>query len=179
MVAVRYFLALAEALLFFSLGAFSASVSQARHHERSIFEKRSASEKRWSRRERLDGGLVIPLKVGLKQNNLDRIEEELLAVSDPTSPRYGKHWTPQEVADFFVPSDETIMLVADWLHAAGLDKQRHRLTNGGTWINVNATVNEIESLLDTEYYWHEHDSGARHLGKWLDFSVLSIYFSYD
>ena len=150
------------------------SIKQARYHDRSVFEKRSASEKRWARRGRLDGDLVIPLRIGLKQNNLGRIEEELLAVSDPTSAHYGKHWTPQEVIDFFAPSEETVSLVSDWLHAAGLDKQRHRLTNGRTWLHINATISEVEELLGTEYYWHEHTNGARNLGKTSIYTIARL-----
>ncbi len=29
----------------------------------------------------------------IKQNNVDKLEDELMKVSDPSSPHYGQHWT--------------------------------------------------------------------------------------
>ena len=36
-------------------------------------------------------------------------------VSDPRSPNFGKHWTPEQVYDFFSPDPDTINEVEDWL----------------------------------------------------------------
>jgi tripeptidyl-peptidase-1 len=36
----------------------------------------------------------------IKQRNVDKLEEKLMEVSDPHSPKYGQHWTREEVGEF-------------------------------------------------------------------------------
>lgn len=40
-------------------------------------------------------------------------------VSDPASPNYGNHWTPEEVMDKFSPSEDAVKEVLEWLMDAG------------------------------------------------------------
>ncbi|KAG5346761.1 hypothetical protein C0989_000262, partial [Termitomyces sp. Mn162] len=96
------------------------------------------------------------MRFGLKQENLHRIEEMLLAVSHPQSPTYGQHWTPSAVVETFAPSDDTIAAVANWLTDAGITRERLRLSVSKGWIDLNATVGEIEDLLKTEYHVYTH-----------------------
>ena len=44
-----------------------------------------------------DGRAVLPVRIGLKQNNLDRGYGFLMDVSDPSSPNFGNHWTAEQV----------------------------------------------------------------------------------
>ncbi|KUJ10926.1 uncharacterized protein LY89DRAFT_252365 [Mollisia scopiformis] len=81
-------------------------------------------------------------------------------VSDPSSSNYGKHWTPEKVVEAFAPSKETIDEVKAWLVASGIADTRLSLSNRATWIRVNATIDEAENLLKTNYKEFEHtDSG--------------------
>ena len=135
-----------------------------RFHERSVFEKRSSTlTPGWTRSNRLSPDTVLPLRIGLAQQNLDKLESELLAVSHPESPDYGKHWTLEEVVEFFKPKDESVQLVREWLTAAGLDG-RHKVTNAGNWIEAQVTIKEAEELLEATYHSYEHVSGAKHIG---------------
>ncbi|KAK7001799.1 serine protease S53 [Favolaschia claudopus] len=113
---------------------------------------------------RLNSDHVVPLRVGLQQRNLDRLESLLLSVSHPESPNYGQHWKPEEVVDMFAPSHETIAAVKNWLIDSGLSSERLRLSPSRGWIAVNATAGEVERLLQTEYYVYEHSSGAEQFG---------------
>jgi tripeptidyl-peptidase-1 len=54
-----------------------------------VHEKRSAPPHGWSKRERLSPDTVLPLRFGLAQSNLDKLDEYLLDVSHPDSPNYG------------------------------------------------------------------------------------------
>lgn len=51
------------------------------------------------------------VRVGLKQSNLDKAYKYLMDVSHPSSPNYGKRWTPEQVTEAFAPSDETVSSV--------------------------------------------------------------------
>jgi len=88
-----------------------------------------------------------------------------MQLSDPESDRYGKHMSAKEVGDFFRPSSDSIGSVRDWLHASGIDIDRHEVSPGRGWLKFEATVEELESLLSTEYHVYEHaDSEALHIG---------------
>jgi tripeptidyl-peptidase-1 len=77
---------------------------------------------------------------------MDKLYDELMAVSHPDSPHFGKHWSPQKVADFFRPSQETTDTVKAWLADAGFDPAGFKLANGGHWIEVQSTINQAEQV---------------------------------
>ncbi|KAJ7645116.1 peptidase S8/S53 domain-containing protein [Mycena polygramma] len=111
---------------------------------------------------RLEGHVTLPLKIGLKQKNTDQLPDHLLSVSDPQSPYFGHHWSPERVAQVFAPTNETRDAVAAWLTDAGLGG-RLRFSHNKAWIHVdNATVTKVEALLSTEYHVYAHESGEEH-----------------
>ncbi|KAF8879105.1 subtilisin-like protein [Gymnopilus junonius] len=125
-----------------------------------LHEKRAAEPLDWEVTRRLEADKVIPLRFGLTQQNLHRVEEMLMAVSHPESPTYGQHFKPSEIVDLFAPSDETISTVTKWLSDSGFSRDRLRLSANKGWLAMNATVAEIEELLGAEYYVYTHKSGV-------------------
>ena len=112
-----------------------------------VHESRSPSSfSAWSISHKPAGYQLLPVRIGLKQSNMHRLHDELMAVSDPTSATYGQHWSPEQVMDFFRPSQDTHDAVSAWLADAGFDRQRIRVHPGGHWIEVNATVAETEQV---------------------------------
>lgn len=101
----------------------------------------------------------------MKQANIDRLEEFLLDVSHPHSPNYGKHWSPKQIAETFAPSQDSIDAVIDWLDSEGLSRDRIKLSNSKGWVQIDATVEEVEKLLDAEYYLYTHEYGHQHIGR--------------
>ncbi|KAI0058458.1 subtilisin-like protein [Artomyces pyxidatus] len=128
-----------------------------------LHEKRAAEPRGWEAR-RLDADKVLPVRIGLKQQNMDQLQDVLVSVSHPSSESYGKHWTPQQVADFFAPSTESIDSVKEWLASNGFSADRIRVSPSKGWIEVNATVAEAEDLLNTEYHIYSHPSGHEQIG---------------
>jgi tripeptidyl-peptidase-1 len=62
-----------------------------------VHEKRETQHQQWSRRDvQLNRDAVIPLSIGLAQQNLDKGYEFLMDVSHPESPNYGKHWSMEK-----------------------------------------------------------------------------------
>ncbi|KAF7336098.1 Tripeptidyl-peptidase sed1 [Mycena venus] len=112
---------------------------------------------------RLEGHVAVPLKVGLKQQNTDHLATHLLSVSDPQSPYFGQHWSAEKVAQVFAPGNESRDAVTAWLIGAGFDEERLRISHNKAWVHVeNATVDEVEALLATEYHVYQHESGEEH-----------------
>lgn len=74
-----------------------------------LHERRNAAPRgSWRPTGRVDPDGVIPVRIGLKQSNLDLGAERLTAVSHPDSEHYGKHLSEQEVHDLFAPSEHTV-----------------------------------------------------------------------
>lgn len=130
-----------------------------------LHEKRAEIPRGWEQTRRLEGDAILPMRFGLTQNNIDRIEDVLMDVSAPDSKNYGKHWKTEDIVDFFAPSRSTIEAVRDWLHEAGITADRQRLSASKGWIHVNATAAEVEELLKTEYHVWTDLEGAERPGK--------------
>ncbi|KAM0748741.1 subtilisin-like protein [Meredithblackwellia eburnea MCA 4105] len=145
--------------------AFTYGIQAVRTGAWHLVEKRSALPASWKRHR--DGPAPrhsFKLSIGLRQSNLDRLDRELLAVSNPDSAEYGKHWKKDQVATFFQPPPATISSVQSWLIGEGFRRSDFRLSRGQTWITVNLTVEEAENLLKTTYNFYEHETGGIRLG---------------
>lgn len=117
------------------------------------------------RRHRAPPTTTLPVRIGFSQNNLDVAHALLMELSDPESSKYGQHMSSKEVGDFFRPSTESIGSVRDWLHASGIEIDRHQVSPGRGWLKFNATIEELESLLATEYHVYEHsETEELHIG---------------
>lgn len=57
-----------------------------------LHEKRDGVPHQWGKRDRAAGHEVMPIRIGLRQRNLEHAERYMYEVSDPTSPNFGKTW---------------------------------------------------------------------------------------
>lgn len=130
-----------------------------------VHEKRTQVPPGWSQARRLDPIFTIPLRIALKQNNIESIATYLYDVSHPKSPNYGKHWTAGDIARTFEPADETIETVRSWLVASGIEEDRIVLGRTKGWIQVDVTAKEAEQLMNAEYNVYTHASGKEHVGE--------------
>ncbi len=146
-----------------------------------VHEKRTdlPSPRISARRPPLD--LAFPLRIGLKQRNLEDLPGHLLAVSDPTSPTYGRHWSSEQVVEAFSPSSHSVNSVKRWLVDSGIEESRIRMRANKAWLDVqNATIREVEKLLRTEYQVLKRESGEETIGMispylLLGFMLINIF----
>ncbi|KAF4617122.1 hypothetical protein D9613_005784 [Agrocybe pediades] len=130
-----------------------------------LHEKRAMEPVDWVKSRPLDADWILPMRFGLAQQNLDKIEDMLMSVSHPSSPRFNQHFTPEEIRETFAPSEESINSVTDWLVGAGIAKDRLRLSGNKGWIHLDATVDEAERLLKAEYHVYTHaGTGSEQIG---------------
>ncbi|KAF8526061.1 subtilisin-like protein [Hysterangium stoloniferum] len=130
---------------------------------RRVFEKRDSLPFNWVKSHKPDPSLVFPVRIGLKQENIDKLETFLNEISHPESSRYGQHWTPDQIAETFAPTAETIDRVHKWLTSSGIAADRVIKGKNKAWVKFNATVKEMEKLLDCEYMVYRHGSGTEHI----------------
>ena len=151
------------------LPVFLASYAAAAPSPRAnhvVHETRAVEPLDWVLSRRLESHKVLPMRFGLVQQNIHRLEELLLEVSHPESPKYGQHYTPAEIVKTFTPSHETISAVTNWLVNSGFSRDRLKLSANKGWIHVNATTAEVEDLLDAEYHVYSHPStGSEQIGE--------------
>ncbi|THH05901.1 hypothetical protein EW145_g4459 [Phellinidium pouzarii] len=148
--------------LLLASGAFAIPSPRANH---VLHEKRAMEPSDWVQTRRVEPDRVLPLRIGLSQSNIDKLEEMLMAVSHPKSPDYGKHWAPEQVVDTFAPNSKAVNAVKDWLSSFGFSDERMRLSPSKGWLEVlNATTEEVEDLLSTEYHVYTHvETGAEQI----------------
>lgn len=150
---------------FVALGALVASTIAAPSSSHVQHEKREYLPPGWERHEKLANHEVIPLRFALSQSNLDKADGFLMDVSHPDSPNFGKHWTAQQIAETFAPSQESVETVTAWLKNSGIAPERIRKSQSLGWLHLNATVAEAEDLLKTEFFLHKHaQTGKPHVG---------------
>ncbi|KAK3362478.1 Pro-kumamolisin, activation domain-containing protein [Lasiosphaeria hispida] len=129
-----------------------------------IHEKRHTATRmheKWSKKGRAEASAPLTLRIGLKQRNLERVEEFMNAVSHPGSETYAKHWTPEQVAEVFAPSDEGVAETEQWLAGEGIAAELISKSSGRGWIRLDTTVGEAEALLDAVYNVYESDGGLQ------------------
>ena len=150
-----HFLALFSAAL---AGLAAAAPSPDPH---VLHEKRDGEPVSWTRHARAIKSQVLPIRIGLKQRNLHHVNRFIDEVADPDSPKFGKHWTAEQVANMFAPAKETSDRTVEWLTNSGISSSRIKHSVGRNWIEFSGTVEEAERLFDTEYHiYKQKESGG-------------------
>lgn len=126
---------------------------------------------KWVQGDRVASHVKLPVRVGLKQNAeaLEKAPEWLMDVSHPESPRYGMHWTSEDIVEAFKPSSDSVDAVRDWI-AETIDVQKQRITHSDNkaWLAFDATAAQLESLVRTRFHEHHHEgyvAGRQCLGR--------------
>lgn len=118
----------------------------------------------WRLHSRMHPDRVLPMRIALKQSQIDKLESHLMKISNPGSEHFGQHWSHEEILKTFAPSQDTIDAVMGWLRAAGIGQDRIRSSRSSGWLHFNVTVQEAETLLKTGYHLYEHEiTGQGHI----------------
>ncbi|KAH8897175.1 putative alkaline serine protease AorO [Thozetella sp. PMI_491] len=123
-------------------------------------EKRAHEPHMWTRRNAVPRDVLLPVRIGLKQANLHKGHNLLMDVSRHDSPNYGKYYTAEEVTELFAPEQETVEIVRTWLEDSGIHPGRVSQSSNKAWLAFDATTVEVEELLQTEFYFYEHDTSG-------------------
>ncbi|KAI0635946.1 subtilisin-like protein [Trametes polyzona] len=147
-----------------TLLAAVATVTGSQLARRVLHERLNDLPPRWSLHRRADPDAILPLHIALKQSNIHKLDEYLLDIADPDSPKYGQWWTPAQVVQAFRPSQESHDAVRAWLAADGVDPARARVSKDQSYVLVDVSVAEAERLLATKYYVYQHEDGSEDVG---------------
>lgn len=108
-------------------------------HERQL----SHWSRTWEKKSKVKKSALLPMRIGLRQLNLQDGHDLLMERSNPESPNFGKRMSPREVIDFFAPPRESVEIVRDWLVGGGINVTR-----------ITQSVNK-QVRIPQEYFIHE------------------------
>jgi len=89
----------------------------------------------------------------VKKRNLDKLESELMAVSTPSSPRYGHHYTRQQVYELTGNPEATSAVLA-FLAKHGIVSSGQ--FSGGEYVKATAPIATWNALLSTLFRSYVH-----------------------
>ncbi|KAH7627767.1 peptidase S8/S53 domain-containing protein [Sordaria sp. MPI-SDFR-AT-0083] len=112
--------------------------------------------RKWDKRGPVPSNTLLPMRIGLKQANLDVGHDLLMDISDPKSPNYGQHLSREDVVKMFSPASETVKAITKWITSAGISEDRISRSENNQWLQFDANATEAEGLLYTTYYIYKH-----------------------
>ena len=115
-------------LLSACLLAFGVTAVPAPAGTHILHEKREAAPQQWKKRSRVEPSVVLPVRIGLTQSNLDKGASLLDELSMPASQKYGQHLSAEEVHKLFAPKQESVKAVNEWLQGSGMGSLRFQTT---------------------------------------------------
>ncbi|KZZ97739.1 family S53 protease-like protein [Beauveria brongniartii RCEF 3172] len=121
----------------------------------------------WATEGRASSETMIKARIGVKQNNIEGLQQKLLDIAHPNSANYGKWLSKEEVDKYTAPADSDVAAVKAWLASAGVNNVAH----DNDWLEFTAPVSKMESLLDAKYEWFTHASTGLRLPRTKQFSV--------
>ncbi|KAJ7477364.1 subtilisin-like protein [Mycena latifolia] len=111
----------------------------------------------------------LTLRIALNPNNIAGLENELYAVSDPSSSRYGQHLTPEEVAEYVKPSSDALSVVTSWLQMNKISAST--ISPAGDVLQFKIPVSQANSLLNTEFSLFSHKASDETSIRTLQYSL--------
>ena len=119
----------------------------------TLHEQLSALPNGWTKVGAPADSSTITLQIGLQEQNLDKLESMIYAVSTPGGASYGKHMDRDDVSAMLQPSSDSNIAVLAWLKQAGVAT----VHSDGTWVTFATTVGTANKLLNTEFNYYESD----------------------
>ena len=143
----------------------------------------------WEHKAAAPSNHVLELRVGLKQNRIDELIDNLMEISDPKSSRYpypslylfslptiklryAQHLTKEEAQNLVAPHPDSVIAVDSWLESHGIDPLNsvHR-SAGGDWVTLRIPVDLAEKMLGTKYNVYRHTATGEEIVRTLSYSV--------
>lgn len=127
--------------------------------ERTILYNRVVVPPTWQQVGRASMHQRMHFSIAVKQNNLDQLEKQFWAVSEPTSPEWQNFMTRDEIAAMVASKPADMMVVRKWLATVlGSDSTVQQTADA---IEVHASVAEVEQLFETKLFIFAHQQGHR------------------
>ncbi|KAK2050469.1 Pro-kumamolisin [Colletotrichum somersetense] len=95
----------------------------------------------------------ITLQVGMKLQNIDKLEPMLRDISDPDSGNYGKYLTAAQINDMFKPAEASVAAVQTWLAKENVTDVSY--TDGGRFVNFATNIATANRMLGASFAYYD------------------------
>lgn len=109
----------------------------------------------WTRGQRAEAHERLKLHLSLTAPRTAEFEQHALYLSTPDHPLYGKHLGWDDLAQWMAPADHVLSFTLEWIHSANIDDVQVKASQ----ITLNASIEQAEKLLDTQFYHYTSQSG--------------------
>ncbi|KAJ7064080.1 family S53 protease-like protein [Mycena amicta] len=111
----------------------------------------------------------ITLRVALAHTDIAGLEKITYAVSNPASVVYGQYLTPEEIAAYVKPTDESLTVVTTWLSTHGISATS--ISPAGDILEFTVSVKTANTLLSANFAAFEHIASGAKTVRTLAYSV--------
>jgi tripeptidyl-peptidase-1 len=112
----------------------------------------SRDPKEWKLVQPARAEQLVTFHVALHQQNTQELENQLYAISDPNSPRYGEELSREQIMEIIAPPKRDHDAVVNWFKAHG----NVQIRSYGDALKISAPVHLVEQMLKTRLYSFEH-----------------------
>ncbi|KAK4176196.1 peptidase S8/S53 domain-containing protein [Triangularia setosa] len=134
------------------LVAAVASAASAR-----VMDSLAAVPRGWEAVRQASPDETVSLRIALKQQQAEALEQAVLEISTPGDPKYGRHLTRDELRSYTAPSKSATLAVTRWLE----DHSIQSAVADNDWVSFSTSVENASHLLKTDFAWYlnaENDS---------------------
>ena len=107
----------------------------------------------WTHVATPDDSQTIVLQVALTQQNLDKLHEQIYAVSTPGSPSRGKFLDRDEAQAIVQPTKEANDAVVNWLKSSGASN----IYSTGEYVNFATSVGNANKMLNSQFNHYQNE----------------------
>lgn len=112
-------------------------------------------EEDWIAVKRADADDTVHVTLALKQLNTEWLDDTLVAVSDPNSPRYGNYMSLADIVQHVHADERGVNAVMEYFRAYDLTP---RFTMGNGFAVLDIPVSTAEELFSARFYKYHHQS---------------------
>lgn len=109
----------------------------------------------------------LDLHIRLREENMDRLQQRVMEVSDPDNNDYGKHLSKAEVDALTAPTKETVDSVTRWLEANGITAGNVR----SGYMKISVTVEQANKALAADYGVYKQAATGREVVRTTSYSL--------
>ncbi|KAF7304111.1 Tripeptidyl-peptidase sed3 [Mycena indigotica] len=147
----------------------SAAVSPLAGRAMSVHETVKAVPNGFAHAGSVPASQTVTLRIALAHTDTAGLEKATYDVSNPASANYGKHLTPEKIAEYVKPTAETLSSVKGWLDSHGIASKSVSLA--GDVLQFTVPVKTANTLLAADFVQFTHVASGRKSVRTMKYSV--------
>ena len=135
----------------------------------TVLESLPEVPKEWQQGAAVPASKRLKFRIALRQENAFAFEQQVIAMSTPDHPSYGRHMKQHEVRRMLQPSLEASGAVLQWLTGEGVPATNIR--DDGDWIKFQVSAGEAERILATRFHYYSNYAEKVEIIRTLRYSI--------